>query len=118
MKSSRYEILPRVRFRHGIDELPWVCTWKDPGELTQHAGWPLRYVNAYVGYGETMQEAIGECRRAYIDYKLKKLRMASWMSRNFNDEGEYVPKTPAYVEVPVHCTATSNLPWWRRLFRV
>lgn len=115
MKSGRYEILPRVRFRHGVDELPWVCTWKDPGNLQQHAGWKLRYVNAYVGYGETMKEAIDDCRLAYAQHALKLQEASKWVDRMFNDKGEFVGERKP---VPVHCIATSNLPWWRRLFRV
>jgi hypothetical protein len=112
MKSGRYGVLPRVRFRHGIDESPWMCTWKDPGKLIQSTGKPLRYVAAYVGYGETMNEAINECRDQYVMDLLRRRRMDDAFDAIMMRVGD------GRQESTLHCVDTSNLPWWRRLFRV
>lgn len=108
MKSGRYEILPRVRkvrgLIDGMESVNYKCTWKDPGNLVQHAGCKLRFVAIHIGYGATITEAIQGCQMAYINHKLAKDTARQDVDR--------------MCSPPRHTIATSNLPWWRRLFRL
>ena len=102
MRSGRYQILPRAQYRERIGL--WVVVWKDPGELLQRRGEPLRYIREYVGVGVTFEEAVAQCRSQYIQAKLAQ-EESSLRRKRF--ECDYP-----------HANATSNLPWWRRLFRI
>lgn len=115
MKSQRYQILPRLRlYSSGM----YVCVWRDPGNLIQRRGEPLRYVHAYTGYGETPDVAIRNCQNQILCKRARE--------DHFNKEIDRLvravesPSIPLFCEtkVPDHCLATSNLPWWKRLFRV
>lgn len=114
MKSSRYEILPRLRkMNQHFEGAPlYKCTWKDPGKLLQYHGKPLRYVNVFVGIGNTPDEAITKCRLEYAKFQLKHRAVLNYMEAMVNrpDVG-LGPSDTVYK-------ATSNLPWWKRLFRV
>lgn len=68
-RSARYPILPRVRKLAGYGNVPlYVCTWKDPGNLVQTEGEPLRYEWLVVGVGATPDEAIAMCQKKYLAY--------------------------------------------------
>ena len=102
MRSSRYQILPRAQYRESIGL--WVVVWKDPGDLMQRRREPLRYVREYTGIGPTFEEAAAQCRTQYIQASHEKA--AAERQRTM------------FVKEYPHATATSNLPWWRRLFRI
>lgn len=101
MRSQRYEILPRAQYRPASKM--WVCIWRDPEDLRQTKGQPLRYVHEYMGIGETLDAALAHCRNKYIN---------SCIAR------ETAQKDIQRMLIPEHCIATSNLPWWKRIFRV
>jgi hypothetical protein len=109
MKSQRYDILPRVRLRHGADGPVFRCTWKDPGDLTQLTGWKLVYVAEYVGYGATITEAMQNCQLNYIKRKLARDKVWDSIDTSINRPTK---------GLDIRFVATSNLPWWKRLFRV
>lgn len=119
MRSLRYEMLPRVRKVEsrilGMDFVQYSCTWKDPGELMQYAGQPLRYVDKYVGYGETVDAAIRSMRHVYLQ---KQTEQAVARELAYKDIDKMLESSIFNEKLPTHCVATSNLPWWRRLFRV
>lgn len=111
MKSGRYEILPRVR---KLSDGTYKCIWKDPGKLLQHRGRPLRYVNVFVGLGDTPDIAIMQCRLEYARFTLKHDQVMRHLDNIIEDRWKQrVPYT-----LPPRLQATSNLPWWKRLFRV
>lgn len=109
MKSGRYEILPRVR---KIQEGLYKCTWRDPGKTIQHRGKPLQYINVFIGLGISPDAAIRDCQRRYLKYldERDNSRHRSASALNGPDIS-LGPSDTLY-------TATSNLPWWKRLFRV
>lgn len=114
MKSSRYEILPRLRkMNQHFEGAPlYKCTWKDPGKLQQYRGKPLQYVNIFVGIGNTPDEAITKCRLEYAKFKLRQDEV--WRSIDLSLNRPDVGLGPSDTIYK----ATSNLPWWKRLFRV
>lgn len=91
MKSARYPILPRVRPHRG----GFVCYWRD----LANKHYPL-----FLGAGHTIDAAIKNCQYDYLYYC-----NAQEHASNF---------AASCSKIPSHCAATSNLPWWRRLFRV
>lgn len=101
MKSERFEILPRLRYIPSKNI--WVCVWRDPGSMLQTKGYPLRYVHEYVGKADTSDDAIRNCHDIYLKTTVERDNAKRVVQRMF---------------VPEHYIATSNLPWWRRLFRV
>ena len=112
MKSQRYDILPRVRQEsNGL----WTCIWIAPAGV-QRRGLPLKGT-AYSGVGLTAKEAMSMCRLSYM------LR-TELDKRGKEEAGKAAEAILASMEeirprkIPDHCLATSNLPWWRRLFRV
>lgn len=111
MKSGRFEVLPRVR---KLSDGSYKCTWKDPGRLTQYRGKPLQYVNVFIGLGDTPDKAMEMCRLDYARFMIK--REITWdkIAKDFFDEA---PPAKRY-DLPERLQATSNLPWWKRLFRV
>lgn len=104
MRSQRYEILPRAQYRPNIKL--WLCVWKDPGDLLQTKGQPLRYVRQHHGVGTTLDEAMANCRDHYINFC------------NRRDAAKAELQRMTAPRIPNHCLATSNLPWWKRLFRI
>lgn len=94
MKSSRFEILPKARFVTYQGQKVYKCYWVDPEDNLQHCGKPAVGVT-YVGYGTTVDMAIQNCQFAYLQGRAKD------NPPNFD-----------------HLLATSNLPWWKRLFRI
>lgn len=110
MKSGRYQILPRVRkvinAKYGVH---YKAVWRDPGHLIQYAGQPLRYVHEYIGRGNTIESALRSLRQAYLHEQAEVARVREL---TYKEIDKMIEKPPA------HCVATSNLPWWRRLFRV
>lgn len=116
MKSQRFEILPRLRQEsNGL----WTCIWIDPAGV-QRRGLPLKGT-AYSGVGLTAKEAMSMCRLSYM------LR-TELDKRRKEEAGKAAEAILASLEtpfdvcngnkIPDHCLATSNLPWWKRLFRV
>lgn len=104
MKSQRYPILPRVRLivnteRHKM----YKAVWRDPGDLAQRKGEPLRFTDEYVAYGFTVDDALRNLQLKYKD------------ACNIRDRFNMAIRVS---EAPDHCLATSNLPWWKRLFRI
>lgn len=129
MKSSRYEILPRVRkvipYMEGMEHARYRCMWKDPGDLPQRRGEPLNYERIFLGYGYTIDEAIKSCRMEYLDWCCcnaiikdgRVVERRSATERYLYGDGRYVKPVKRY-ELPERLLATSNLPWWKRLFRL
>lgn len=111
MKSGRYEVLPRVRklgrCLHG--KPIYRCQWKYPGKLRQHRGKALRYANTFTGFGTTPDKAIHACRMQYLKFEVS--RQKTWDNIDKMLDG-------GKVAIPDHLKATSNIPWWKRLFRV
>lgn len=117
MKSGRYEILPRLRkTRQTVEGAPlWKCTWRDPGNLAQRKGHPLRYTLEFVGIGITPDEAIHDCRHQYAKYLLARDNTWKQIDKMINlgmGDGPDISLGPSDKYL-----ATSNLPWWKRLFR-
>lgn len=104
MKSQRYDILPRMQYRPAIQL--WVCVWKDPEGLPQRRGMPMRVAYTYTGVGQTFDEALANCRKQYM------IRSNDLRQAELDVQKLLRPK------IPDHLLATSNLPWWKRLFRV
>lgn len=115
MKSGRYQILPRLR---KLSDGTYKCTWKDPGKLLQHRGRPLRYLNVFVGLGDTPDVAIMKCRLEYARFTLKYAQVMRHLDDSLEDRWD----TRKYPDISLGPSddykATSNLPWWKRLFRV
>ena len=121
MKSSRYEILPRLRkMNQHIEGAPlYKCTWKAPGKKLQYRGKPLQYDSIFVGIGNTPDEAITNCQLEYAKFQISQQKQHN---RAWYGDGRYVgnKNEPDVIFEPSDTIykATSNLPWWKRLFRV
>lgn len=98
MKSSKFDIKPKVRpirLNSGIQI--YLASWKDPGTLMQTRNSPMRYIKYHSAMGYTIEDALSGLRSKYLQYSIRS-----------------APVVPKMLQLE----ATSNLPWWKRLFRV
>lgn len=111
MKSGRFEILPRIRRMSwsGLDNPIYRCVWRDPGSLPQKPGKPVKYVWTIYGFGDTPDGAFKDCRRRYLEYTIARDKVWDSIDTNINRPTK---------GLDIRFVATSNLPWWKRLFRV
>ena len=104
MKSKNFDIKPKVRaLTLTSGRQVYVATWRDPGNLIQNRNASLRYVKQHTGMGSTIDAALIALRQEFLRYSVREqAKVAKVHSERVLDK----------------FNATSNLPWWKRLFRV
>lgn len=103
-RSSNYQIKPRVRLITSATGLRpyYSCVFRDPCDLMQVRGEPLRWKFQYIGVGYTADEAIRHCQMEYL------------RKREFNEKSPMVDLLPEQFYGP-----SGHTRWWQfwRWFR-